>query len=759
MISDFDNLRISIIGTIEYVSPKEIKVKLDIDAPKNMSINNGIPQLFPKVNGYVLIPNGSGLLIGIISWIGIEYSQYPKRNGFKDFDLIDLPFPLRKMSIKPLGILKEDEDSYKVERGVYNYPSIGDHVILPNQNQLRALVENKGENSNILIGTSSQAGNAPIYVNPNKIFGRHIAILGNTGSGKSCSVAGLIRWSLETAKSTITTNQKINSRFIILDPNGEYGESFDDITSVKKYQVKLNANSDKFEQLKLPSWMWNSYEWSSIGMASGKTQRPILKRALREIKGSMEENNTDDIKVKNYLASVLIRIQNFENLGSTGLTLNKYKYDFGEALKTIMNSLVILKEKLNEEKQKKLDEIIITINSVILKRQNGQYWKNFETEDIIKLKENILNVEPIFGEIKPYLGPDEDTPLFFNNNDFINHIEYLSIENNIQQFMDIFIMRVKSIITDKRISSVIETKDKDEVTLEKWLDNYIGTNEKGGGIVVIDLSLIPSEILYVVVAVLSRIIFEAHQRYRAKNGNVLPSTLVIEEAHNFISRYNENDEEITQKKLCTQIFEKIAKEGRKFGLGLVVSSQRPSELSQTVLSQCNTFLLHRIVNDRDQEMVKKLVPDSMESLLDELPILPTRKAILLGWAAPIPLIVDMKFLKENHRPKSNDPEFWDVWIGNKQRKINWSDIADEWQNTVRSIEKIIINIEEVTVREDQKEFRCASIDINYDDGSIFSDPRFNKTNFKNQEEAKEAIAKEFNVVLEQILIKKNLDRE
>nr|HPK62256.1 ATP-binding protein [Spirochaetota bacterium] len=128
----------------------------------------------------------------------------------------------------------------------------------------------------------------------------------------------------------------------------------------------------------------------------------------------------------------------------------------------------------------------------------------------------------------------------------------------------------------------------------------------------------------------------------------------------------------------------IAKEGRKFGLGLILSSQRPSELSQTVLSQCNSFLLHRLVNDKDQEMVKKLVPDNLGSILNELPILPTKKAILLGWAAPIPILVEMNTLAEKDRPQSKDPEFWDVWIGEQEREIKWKDITDEWQKEENS---------------------------------------------------------------------------
>ncbi|MBK5276365.1 MAG: ATP-binding protein [Desulfuromonadales bacterium] len=136
-------------------------------------------------------------------------------------------------------------------------------------------------------------------------------------------------------------------------------------------------------------------------------------------------------------------------------------------------------------------------------------------------------------------------------------------------------------------------------------------------------------------------------------------------------------------RLSQEIFERIAREGRKFGLGLVLSSQRPSELSQTVLAQCNTFILHRLVNDKDQDQVKRLVPDNVGALLDELPNLPTRKAIMLGWATQIPVIMNVRELPDSQRPHSADPQFWDVWTRSKkgERLMNWDKIADEWQES------------------------------------------------------------------------------
>jgi len=686
---NFSQLRNLTIGTVEYVSPKEIKILLDMNAPKNTALNTGAPTLFPKINGFVLIPNEAGALVGLISWIGIEYSAYPKGQERKDFDLIDLPFSLRKMSVSPLGILKQNQDSYEIERGVYSYPSVGDLVILPSQEQLRAIIENKDANAKIKIGHSPLAANAPVYVNPDRLFGRHIAVLGNTGSGKSCSVAGLIRWSIEEAKQLKTDSMNNpNARFIILDPNGEYTKAFDDVaTKVKKFKVFPEQESD-FEQLRVPAWMWNSYEWSSITQASGRTQRPILRRALRELRnGSTDGVDDETLKIRRYYSSCLVELKNDLAKGASAFKGKPGKNEFGKKLQTIANDIRYDEAQTTENLQSSLRQLATDIEAIVALRyssfvnQQGEtieYYNDFEKSDvetaIVKIEDFLSSI----GGMPDIEGPNEDSPVQFNGEDLPHHIERLSQEQNIQQFLDFLVMRVRTMLADTRMNSVISTEN--DIDLVSWLEQYIGSNEASDGeITVIDLSIVPADILHTVVAVISRIIFEALQRYRRKTNTMLPTVLVMEEAHNFISRYYDNDD-ISPARLCTESFEKIAKEGRKFGLGLMLSSQRPSELSSTVLSQCNTFLLHRIVNDKDQELVKKFVPDSLGNLLNELPILPTRKAILLGWAAPIPTLVEMNDLKKEHRPQSNDPDFWDVWTGKEKREINWSEIVDEWQS-------------------------------------------------------------------------------
>jgi hypothetical protein len=693
---DYDHLRNLTIGTVDYVSPNEIKVLLDTSAPYNTALNTGTPSLFPRINGFVLIPNEVGALVGLISWIGVEQSQFPKRKGYKDFDLIDLPFPIRKMSITPMGTLKQEgkieDKTYKLERGVYSYPSIGDTVILPTDIQLKSIVENKDKNSVVKIGIAPIAGNADVKINPDKLFGRHLAILGNTGSGKSCSVAGVIRWSLEEASKGLPEGQKLNNRFIILDPNGEYTNAFNDLNcDIKKFKVEITeAEKGIFKELKVPAWLWNSYEWSSFSNASGRTQRPILRRALRELRSGETDGISDfQTRARSHFSSCYASLR--VDLSAS----SNYKESataFGNKLLSIIEDCKLFERNcdINELKPKfrelaeKVKEIADSRYDPFNDKKTGRLVKRytaFSREDVETCIQAINSLVENFGGLNISEGPNEDTPIPFNVTAIPDHVERLAHEAGVIQYVDFLIMRMRSMLSDTRMNKIIA--DDKEVSLENWLDNTVG------GISIIDLSLVPSDITHLIVAVISRVIFEALQRYRRINNKILPTVIVMEEAHNFIKfikRYNESSEEISASQLCTESFEKIAREGRKFGLSLTLSSQRPSELSPTVLSQCNTFLLHRIVNDRDQELVKRLVPDNIGGLLKELPILPTRKAILLGWASPLPILVEMTELKGEHRPKSDDPDFWDVWTRKEEREVNWKKLADDWQN-LNKIEK------------------------------------------------------------------------
>jgi DNA helicase HerA-like ATPase len=281
------------VGTVESVSPNEIRVVLDLDAPQAIALNAGEPQRFPRINGFVLVPNETGSLVGVVAWLGVERSPYPKRTGLRDFGLVDLPYPLRKMAVVPLGTLKsrlvDGTLHYELHRGVAGFPSVGDPVHLPTSSELRALVEARDADRRVTIGTSPLGANAAVSVDPDKLFGRHLAILGNTGSGKSCSVAGLIRWSLQAAEGgRLDPSAPTNARFIVLDPNGEYRQTFADLANVRLFEVNTNPGSDvegpDADPLRVPAWMWDSHEWAAFAQAAAGTQRPLLVQGLRNMR-------------------------------------------------------------------------------------------------------------------------------------------------------------------------------------------------------------------------------------------------------------------------------------------------------------------------------------------------------------------------------------------------------------------------------------------------------------------------------------------
>lgn len=177
----------------------------------------------------------------------------------------------------------------------------------------------------------------------------------------------------------------------------------------------------------------------------------------------------------------------------------------------------------------------------------------------------------------------------------------------------------------------------------------------------------------------------------------MSTVLLMEEAHSFIARSRgraDEDSPATSVDLCREAFERIAREGRKFGLSLVLSSQRPAELSETVLSQCNTFLMHRVVNHVDQALLRRLVPDALGELLSELPSLPARVAVLLGWASQIPTLVTIDELGPSHRPQSEDPRLLGVWRS-ADSGPGWAAVVDQWtRDTAEGDDAVIQQVED-----------------------------------------------------------------
>ena len=532
------------VGVVESVSTDVISVRIDSFAPHATALNTGTPMRFPRINEYLLISNEIGATVCVITSVQIEQQPYPKHTRMQDAHLVDLPFSTRSVKLTPLGTLMSnrqgeiDDQSFKLQQGIDVFPSVGDPVLLPTTAHLRAVVEGEDRNLDrrIRIGVCPTANNVSVHVNPDKLFGRHLAILGNTGAGKSCTVAGLIRWSLKKAASKTTyKDSNVNARFIILDPNGEYALAFKDLAP-RVFTVEGKGDDTT---LKVPAWLWNGEEWCAFASASSQVQQPVLLATIRKL------------------------------------------------------------------------------------RSNG------ESSDIPLIDENVpkfFSVDALLGDLKDHVDEKSSNA---------HHVKSL-------------ISRIKGLFATVQLASITDSRndDKEALTLEGWLEDHLGgsNQESNRTISVLDLSLVPSEIVHIVVAVLARMLFEAVKRHKGALHSQLPTVLVLDEAHTFVHREFTSGSASNAKTTCCRAFERIALEGRKFGFGLVIASQRPSEISPTVLSQCNTFLLHRIVNDEDQKLVKRLIPDGLGGLLRELPSLPSRRAILLGWGAPIPLLTEVREL-------------------------------------------------------------------------------------------------------------------
>lgn len=685
-----------VVGAVESVSSSEVRVLLELDAPNSTALNTGTPAAFPRINGYVLIPNEAGATVAYVSWIGIERSPYPKRSGFKDFGLVDLPFPLRKMTVCPVGTLNSRRTSsglieYLLSRGVISFPSVGDQVLMPTQEQISAIVGSNKADRRIRIGVSPLAADAPIMVDPDKIFGRHLAVLGNTGSGKSCTVAGLIRWSIEAAEREIAAKNRSgapNARFIVLDPNGEYSKAFSDLTAeARVFRVPPVTKGER--ELDVPAWLWSGHEWTAVAHAQPGAQRPLLFQGIRELKCGKMESVPREATVRRYLVSYAARISALLSSGTQAFSgAPRPRFECARLLQTIAEECSYLGDPTTGVAQT-VSSTLGVIRQDTLKiiedrksKSNPNYFDDFLVADLERVQSAIVALVETLPDLGSAAPISEDTPLFFDVNMLAEHLEKIAAEQGgaVAGFISTLGLRIRGMLADPRLGRMIGRTP--PVSFESWLADYVGKSAaENGQLAIVDLSLVPSEIIHIVVAVLARLVFEAVQRYRRLDEaeRSLPTVLVLEEAHTFVRRsFDNEDSAFSPAQLCRETFERIAREGRKFGLGLVLSSQRPSELSPTALAQCNTFILHRIVNDSDQALVSRLVPDNIGGLLKELPSLPSRQGVLLGWATPIPVLVEIDELSEEQRPRSSDPDYWDVWTLAKERDIDWKTIVDDW---------------------------------------------------------------------------------
>jgi hypothetical protein len=487
----------------------------------------------------------------------------------------------------------------------------------------------------------------------------------------------------------------VNSRFVILDPNGEYRECFADLQQFTDVRVFSVEPRDDEIRLTVPAWLWNGEEWAGFLNASPGTQRPVLMQAIRELRAAgmaagLGQNpaagQAGRILLATQLRAFVDWLQGTRAEGVAALNFPRVKA-MHEQLEGVEVQLRQLADGLGEDEAELAAAADAAAQSARGTRErrtdhrNGQdYIRGFVDADLVEVIDALEAVRRHLPDIGVVAGPSEDMPTPLDPFALPAMIDLIAglTPGNMQQHMAGLVLRLRTMLSDTRVTPLIAPEDGGEPFTD-WLHALLGRGEGGKGqITVLDLSLVPSDVLTTAVSVLGRVVFEAAQRYRRVHGATMPTVIVLEEAHNFIERHTGGDNEPDHSARCRTVFEKIAKEGRKFGVGLMLSSQRPAELSPTIVAQCNSFILHRIVNDRDQELVTRLAPDTTGALLKELPSLPTQQAILLGIASEIPLVFDVRPLPESERPSSAHPDLWKVWTGERRLDHALDEIVEDW---------------------------------------------------------------------------------
>lgn len=241
-----------------------------------------------------------------------------------------------------------------------------------------------------------------------------------------------------------------------------------------------------------------------------------------------------------------------------------------------------------------------------------------------------------------------------------------------------FVSRLENKINDKRLEFLLGEKSK-KITFEETLKQLISYDSNKSNVTIIDLSGIPFEVLSITVSLISRILFEYGYYYKRlrcnlnpeeKINNDVPILLIYEEAH----KYAPNSD-LSKYKSSKQSIERIAKEGRKYGISMLLASQRPSEISETIFSQCNNFIAMRLTNPTDQNYVKKLLPDTFGGLIEKMPTLRAGESLLIGDSVVVPSIVQIDECE--NKPSSNDIPYFELWK-EEWKCLDVDAIKEEW---------------------------------------------------------------------------------
>lgn len=508
--------------------------------------------------------------------------------------------------------------------GIIKKPSGIAPVRVINKDELELIIgKSEIQKENLLLGTSSIYKTFNVSVPLNDIFANHLAIIGNTGSGKSCGVARMLQ-------NLFFINKPINSHIVLFDAYGEYVETFKNINNLGLNFASFSGNSKngKEYQLKFPAWFLDVDDLALLLRVSSPDQLPVLKKSLKLVK--IFKSNTPEIKrYKNdIIAKCLMDI----------LTS-------GRSSSTIRDQVIAVLTHYNTE-DLNLDSTIHqpgydrTFRQCLLIDDSGKMNAIFEVMKFLQQFENI-DLESI----------DIVDAMCYSLEDLYSALEFSLISegtiNNdiIYKEMNILKTRLQSIINSdtKHIFNVDEYIGKEEFVRDMFIKNNL---------VNIDLSDIDDDFAKVLTKIYSKLLFN-YTTSLEKRGS-LSFNIILEEAH----RYVQNDNDINI--IGYNIFDRITKEGRKYGTLLTFITQRPSELSTTSLSQCANFIVFRVFHPADLDIVRTMSTNVSMANIEQIKSLSPGSAFAFGVGFKIPILVNFEL--PNPIPESTSVNVKNIWF-------------------------------------------------------------------------------------------------
>lgn len=532
------------------------------------------------------------------------------------------PYGYRWLKVQLVG---EGQRSGEFKRGISQYPTIGDEAHLVTEQDLTRIYGRPDASNFVRVGSLASAESIPALVDIDRLITRHSAVVGTTGAGKSTTVANLLA-------SLSDPGRYSSTRIIVLDIHGEYHAALNDRATV----FRVNADKERGEEpLFIPYWALSFDELLRVTPFRGlnDADRAALVEKVKQLKlASLQAQARNEVTADTMTVDTPVPF----SIHRLWYELHRYVCSTHTAPSANQSD--------NTE--------------AIEPGPNGQPMLG----DIMGVNQPRYRPITSGGPSRVYLS---GAPLNIRR-------QILATESLLRDTRYDFMFRPGPWCPQPALQNLDAQPAED---IDALLKSWVGGDKP---ITILDLSGVPVSILMDLVGVLLRLLFDAlfWARYLPEGGRTRPLLFVLEEAHAYLNSGNEG--------AASTAARRIVKEGRKYGLGAMIVSQRPSEIDPTILSQCGTMFAMRLANATDRSHVTDTVSDNLEGLFNMLPALRTGEAIIVGEAVHLPLRALIDAPAKNRRPDSHDPRIYDPdanggWNRQKQTE-DYARVLEKWRS-------------------------------------------------------------------------------